>query len=683
MSFLFKFFAFIAFLYMASFSALAQPNAKWYFGEYAGLDFATNPPTILNNGKLFTAEGSATISNDAGQLLFYTDGVIVYDKNHNVMPNGTGLMGNTSSAQSAVVVPKPGTFNATLGRSDIYYIITTDAASSILGGSGYGIRYTELNMTLNGGLGEINPLVKNVHLFGDVTLESVAIVPHSNGCDYWIVIHDHAVNTFLVYQVDANGINHTPNLSTIGPLLFAWSGTIKASHDGKMISVANHCTPTGGLFLFGFDNATGTITSLIFSDNSVMFYGSEFSPDNTKLYGTCETNEFYQYNLDPADGATFLPSKTTVGTSPYVISSIQIAPNGKIYTSLNTAKALGVINNPDNPGMACGFVDQGQSIAGTNLNGNQMVCKWGLPTFASSFSSSSSNTIDVDSTEACEGTACCFTLNDPTYANSTYWEVFEVNATTPFHSVTAPDFCYTLAPGDYVILAIIQRPCSVDTIQLAITTGFNPVTPVISGNLAGCPTVTLNAGNYASYLWSNGATTQTTQVSVADNPITVTVTTALGCTYTSAPVIVTDSLISNDTLVIHEGDSVLIHGNYHSTTDLYSQYYQSVAGCDSLSNVYLIVNLFCPDIFVPSIFSPNGDGQNDNLCVLGGCIAKMDFSVYNRWGEQVFRATSPGECWDGNFKGQQAESGAYVYQLSASQKNGVIIKQAGNVSIIR
>lgn len=72
----------------------------WYFGYNAGLDFNTNPPTPLTNGALNTAEGCAAVSDKNGNLLFYTDGSFVYDKNHNLMPNGAGLMGHPSSTQS-------------------------------------------------------------------------------------------------------------------------------------------------------------------------------------------------------------------------------------------------------------------------------------------------------------------------------------------------------------------------------------------------------------------------------------------------------------------------------------------------------------------------------------------------------------------------------------------------------
>ncbi|HOB27707.1 MAG TPA: hypothetical protein PKJ07_06165, partial [Bacteroidales bacterium] len=83
---------------------------NWYFGENAGLSFNTAPPTPLTNGQLDTYEGCATVSDKNGNLLFYTDGMTVYDKMHNIMPNGSNLFGHSSSTQSAIIVPKPGTY---------------------------------------------------------------------------------------------------------------------------------------------------------------------------------------------------------------------------------------------------------------------------------------------------------------------------------------------------------------------------------------------------------------------------------------------------------------------------------------------------------------------------------------------------------------------------------------------
>ena len=188
---------------LVHFSISAQAEAsKWYFGINAGLDFSTGNPIALTNGELVTDEGCATISENNGDLLFYTDGITVWDKQHNIMPNGTGLTGDSSSTQSAIIVPKPGDVS-------IFYIFTVD---DLAGPNG--LRYSEVNMTLNGGNGDITNQ-KNIEL-NAFTTEKISAVKHANGIDFWVVTHDWNNNNFLSYQVTTAGVNIVPVISSVG-----------------------------------------------------------------------------------------------------------------------------------------------------------------------------------------------------------------------------------------------------------------------------------------------------------------------------------------------------------------------------------------------------------------------------------------------------------------------------------
>ncbi|MDZ7848684.1 MAG: hypothetical protein U5L96_19195 [Owenweeksia sp.] len=102
----------------------AQHQADhWYFGQYAAMAFNNGQPAALSDSKMYAPEGCATISHPkTGQLLFYTSGEKVWNRQHEVMPNGTGLHGFISSIQSAVIVPAP-------CDSNQYYIFTADGAT--------------------------------------------------------------------------------------------------------------------------------------------------------------------------------------------------------------------------------------------------------------------------------------------------------------------------------------------------------------------------------------------------------------------------------------------------------------------------------------------------------------------------------------------------------------------------
>ena len=146
---------------------VAQNQASnWYFGENAGLSFNLDTNTVSRtlDGQLNTREGCSSISDDTGNLLFYTDGLTVWNRNHTVMLNGFGLNGDESSTQSAIIVPKPDDPN-------IYYVFTVDDRER--DGFTNGLNYSEIDMTLDGGLGSIT--VKNVTLL-DVCSEKITAV---------------------------------------------------------------------------------------------------------------------------------------------------------------------------------------------------------------------------------------------------------------------------------------------------------------------------------------------------------------------------------------------------------------------------------------------------------------------------------------------------------------------------
>src|ERR1051326_8074473 len=99
------FFSFFLFLTANSFSQ-KQTNS-WHFGTLAGIDFNSGSPVAINASVLNTNEGCSSACDASGILLFYTDGVTVWDKTNTQMPNGNNLDGDASSTQSALVVPVP------------------------------------------------------------------------------------------------------------------------------------------------------------------------------------------------------------------------------------------------------------------------------------------------------------------------------------------------------------------------------------------------------------------------------------------------------------------------------------------------------------------------------------------------------------------------------------------------
>jgi hypothetical protein len=277
-----------------AFNIYSQKEANfWYFGEESGLDFSTNPPNAIK-GSLSTDEGSASISDSNGILQFYTDGSTVYDRTDTVMTNGTELLGDSSSAQSAIIVPKPKDPN-------IYYVFTVGNQQN--GNQGNGVMYSEVDMSLNGGSGEITS--KNIELnSSENAREKITSVRGSTCNTFWVITSDR--NRFYAYLIDENGVQNSAIVSAHNNNLDNLRGYLKISPDGKTLVSAN---ASSGTYIFDFNAATGQITNGG-EINGITNggYGVEFSRNGKKLY--ISTGTYSQIN--PGTGVRNPPEFASV-----------------------------------------------------------------------------------------------------------------------------------------------------------------------------------------------------------------------------------------------------------------------------------------------------------------------------------------------------------------------------------
>jgi len=200
----FKIFLIVLILFTIKSNIYSQrENNVWYFGDHAGLDFSTGISSALTNSAMYTLDNCASIAEEkSGRLLFYSNGEEIWNRNHIVMPNGSGLLGNITGGISAFAVRKPGT-------DSIYYLFTCDAFAWP-----NGLRYSIINMSLDAGLGDITA-VKNIPLLVPST-EKITAIRHANNIDIWVITHPWNSNAFNAYLLTNSGLDTIPVVSNIG-----------------------------------------------------------------------------------------------------------------------------------------------------------------------------------------------------------------------------------------------------------------------------------------------------------------------------------------------------------------------------------------------------------------------------------------------------------------------------------
>jgi gliding motility-associated-like protein len=476
---------------------------KWYFGEYAALDFMTNPPTPMFNSAMTAGEGCASMADAAGNLLFYTNYDIIYNSQHVPMANGTGLIGNFSSTQAALIVKQP-------GSTSLYYVFMQSGVGM---GTYEGFHYSIVDMSLAAGMGSVT--VKNVPLYVNLIwgmAEKLCGVRHCNGSDVWIITHEMASNNFRAYLLTSAGVNPTPVISAVGssPGLFAcqscWAGDMKASPNGRKIGVAH---VNLALELLDFDPATGILSNPL-NLGVLAGYSCEFSPDGSKFYNTGRDTSIsvLQWDLCAGSNAAILASQATV-TIPVGGSddgTLQLAPDGKIYAAVSggfQGLSLGVINNPNLSGAACNYVYPGISIA-PRLSG------YGLPNFISDFFLPKPPPFSyvVNTAVSCQtsfftapsimiGGAC----NSSSFLyNSLSWNFGDpASGAANTSALQNPTHNFSAA-GTYTVKLLLFGTCRVDTLSDVIT-----IAPTVSVSIASSPASCISGGSATVIPSGNGS----------------------------------------------------------------------------------------------------------------------------------------------------------------------------------
>ena len=456
----------------------------WYFGNNAGIKFSGGNATADDKGKLNAKEGVSTIADKDGNLLFYTDGRKIYDKNGNEMVSlkPDALAGSDLSTQSAIIVPQP----SCQGCQSLYYVFT---ATDINGQKQ--LSYSVVDIRQNQGKGKV--IEKNIVLDDAPTTEQLISHFVKKDSTYWVISHDFGTDTIRLRRVTKNGISIS-KIVEIGSRIdstFKGEGYMKVSKDGTKFAVA---IPGGGrnlVELYDFADSSGAITNKRIIDLGPApptVYGIEFSPDSKTLFATMKADtlkkpdsysSLLRFDITDKDSSVIAKSKITLDSSKKeYYGAVQLAPDGKIYVAIQGSSTLGVIKLPNDTISTKSLTVDYYERKGFDLNGK--TSQLGLPT-TYSITEENNEGVGITAGDTCLGSPSSFQTNhlcgDKLKNTKTDWRFYKGEVPqngqpsgSPIATIRGGEgdnglmTSYTFTePGKYYVVVNMGNRCKPDT----------------------------------------------------------------------------------------------------------------------------------------------------------------------------------------------------------------------------
>ncbi|MEY3845192.1 MAG: hypothetical protein RL293_1614 [Bacteroidota bacterium] len=472
------------------------------------------------------------------------------------------------------------------------------------------------------------------------------------------------VNASTVTNVSCFGGNNgaiSVNASGgIGPYTYSWTPNI-----GNGASVNNLTTGSYSVSVLDVNNCPGSLTVNIIQPASAMTVSTS---SVSTLCGTSNGSVSavvsggtspYSYVWTPGNANTATVSNLAAGVYSLVVTDA----NG--CTSNGTA----TVSNSNGPTVTC-VVSNISCFGGTNGAAMAQVSGGTAPysyawTPSGGTNATASNlsagtyAVQVTDNTGCIGTAGV-TITEPTQiiltetiipssctSDNGSISVVVTGGTGPYTYTWSPSgqtgtSISNLGPGSTPSLAVSDaQDCATSESYLITGTGTINVTATpISTTILEGQSVIMNAFGASTYQWSP--------------PDDLSCTT---CTSTSAS---------------------------PTATTLYTVTGTAPNGCTGQAEVMIYVTEVCGEIYVPTIFSPASlNTENKQACVYGNCIAELDYSIYDRWGQCVFQTKDQNACWDGKFKGKEMNAGVFAYKLTVKLQNGDFVIRSGNLTLLK
>jgi hypothetical protein len=364
----------------------------WFFGLGAGLDFSSGQAVADTSGAMYTGEGCSVMSDTAGNLLFYTNGIAVWNKNHQIMPNGDSLDAGASSYNACVIVPWPRNPNK-------YYIFTADNGCYCGGpldpNSNWpneGIKYSLVDMSADNGNGDV--VLKNIPLMAP-SHENLAATLHADGERVWVMAHKRNEEKYYCWLVGASGLDTNAVISNIGNAVNSptFSLGCKFSPDGSRFAafIGWLATSNGvpdSIEIYDFDNNSGLLTNRrTFNDFPQSEYlGMEFSKNSRYFYmnvspwsnviGDRAWTLRYDCILDTFGVLDSIYPVFPYTYLNYACFSLNLDQNDNLIKGRNTQDSLDIIHNASS-------VNAYSEAGWMGLQGR--TNRWCLPNFISNY----------------------------------------------------------------------------------------------------------------------------------------------------------------------------------------------------------------------------------------------------------------------------------------------------------
>ncbi|MNU54423.1 hypothetical protein D3C71_434800 [compost metagenome] len=657
-------------------------NNNWHFGKKQSINFNVSPP-LQQESNMMSYEAAVAVSNAQGQLQFYTIGSRIWNRNGAEMPNSNGLLGNGptiggqpagSSAYGAQVIKHPGNPNR-------YFVFSGDAQED----NSYNVYYSVVDMTLDGGNGDVVPGMKNIPIMTNGS-EYMAVTRGADCKSYWLIVRTNAiwVRDYYAFKIDVNGVNTTPVITTppafmIGaflPLIFGNDGT-------SMYSMG-----TGGIVFAQFNNVTGVVSGFQ-SFTAYSFGPMALSADNTKLYTAEGTAGVKQYDL------TLMPNLTAVQNSAQIISpapnpshmtvfnDMRRGPDGKIYllrqeiSSSYYNVTIDCIPQPNVSGTAAGY----------NIGAFDYISSWSPPLGLNTFWRFGDDFIvspEVDTiARPAKDTVVCFAsslnLQSPE-ADAAYYQ-WSNGATGSSASVSTD--------GLYWVYSTNNCQTYIDSFKVH----FTRFTLDLPDDTALCENKTLQLDvtdpAIDAYLWNDGDANGVKAISQAgrytvrasSGLCSLSDTITVSITHPKVDILQDDLSMCNNNISPITADANVPGSYYWNTGDtgrvlipdhsgIYVVSHLNACGLYKDSIRVTINDCICK-MMIPNVFTPNGDGRNDVFLPVTapGCnFMFYDMRIYNRYGQLVYYTNNAANGWDGTFRDQPAEAGAYMYSIKYTNR---------------